>query len=144
MLKYSHPQTCDCAAHRVQAKSSAGLWSSLLPALACAVCPACLTAYAKVLSLFGVGFGLSEAQHLGLLIGAIGISVAVSARRAWQTKRVWPLMVACGGVTLLALGHVVLHELEWVGAVVLLGGAVAEQRAIRRARNTQAIAIELR
>lgn len=53
-------------------------------------------------------------------------------------------MVACGGVTLLALGHVVLHELEWVGAVVLLGGAVAEQRAIRRARNTQAIAIELR
>src|SRR5438477_9553043 len=61
----------NCAAHRPRPAGEAARWgwlSGLVPILACAVCPVCLSAYATILSAFGVGFAISEGQHAILLI----------------------------------------------------------------------------
>lgn len=131
-----HHHVCDCSAHQAKAVSaeSTGLWSLVLPLLACAVCPACLATYSKILSVFGVGFGLSETHHLVLLVFAITVSVAVSAWRSWRTKRRWPVAVALTGSALVLLGHFGgdLHFVEWTGVAVLLVGGFAEQLRLKR------------
>lgn len=140
MLKaHERGHACDCAAHRSQetARSKgadAGLWTALLPVLACALCPTCLTLYAKLLSVLGVGVGLSEIHHLLLLVVAISASIAVSAWRSWHTRRLWPIAVALTGSALLAAGHLArdLHVVEWAGVLVLLLGGVTEHFRLRR------------
>lgn len=124
---------CDCEAHR-RAKdpntqgSSTERWGVLLPVLACAVCPACLTTYAKVFSVLGVGASLSDAQHTALLIVAVGASVGLSGLRTWRSRRVWPVATAGVGAGLVLSGHLApsLHVLEWVGVLVLLVGGLRE------------------
>lgn len=110
------------------------MWPLLLPALACAVCPACVTMYAKLLSLVGVGFGLSEFQHELLLAVAVTVSLAVSGWRTLRSGRVWPLAVALLGTALVLAGHLEeeLHALEWLGVLTLLAGGLAEQFRLRR------------
>jgi hypothetical protein len=135
-----HEHACDCPAHRAESqniKAEGSVWAAWLPVLACAVCPACVTTYAKVLSLFGVGFGLSEAHHLLMLAAAVLISVSVSGWRTWRSGRAWPLATALTGASLIAVGHLAheIHFLEWAGVLVLLGGGLFEQfrsKALRR------------
>lgn len=133
-----HGHACDCAAHRAPKASAAnaGVWSAILPVLACAVCPACVTTYAKLFSVLGVGFGLSELQHLVLLVIAISASIGVSAWRSWRTRRVWPIAIALTGSALVATGHVAgdLHVVEWAGVLVLLVGGLTEHFRLRRQR----------
>jgi hypothetical protein len=135
---HPHGHACDCTAHRGRAEPSpsAGIWSTVLPVLACAVCPACLTTYAKLFSVLGVGFGLSEIHHLLLLAVAIGASVGLSAWRSWRTRRIWPIAVALTGSLLVVAGHVSgdLPVLEWAGVLVLLSGGLTEHLRLRRGR----------
>lgn len=136
--RHAEDDSCPCPAHggTKQGPVNAGPWSALLPVLVCALCPACLATYAKLLSVLGVGFSLSESQHLVLLSLAIGCSVGMSSWRSWRTQRVWPLGVALLGAALVSLGHVAgdLHELEWVGVGVLFIGGFSEHARIRRWR----------
>lgn len=129
---------CDCAAHRASAKPPAnvGVWSALLPVLACAICPACLTTYAKLFSVLGVGFGLSDFHHLVLLAVAITSSIGLSAWRSWRSRRAWPITVALTGSLLVAIGHFAgdLHFVEWAGVLVLLAGGLSEHFRLRRLR----------
>ncbi|HEU4407461.1 MAG TPA: hypothetical protein VFS43_19500 [Polyangiaceae bacterium] len=129
----AHGSACDCAAHRPRPPAPS-LWGALLPALACAVCPACVATYAKLLSLAGVGLGLSERQHALLLAAAIAGSVATSAFRAWRARRAWPLAVALVGAALILAGHRLGEAawLEWSGVLVLLAGGLIEQVRLRR------------
>lgn len=133
---HEHRHACDCAAHRAPKPSvqSASLWSAILPVLACAVCPACLTTYAKLFSVLGVGFGLSEFHHLMLLVVAISASIGVSAWRSWRTRRRWPIAIALTGSALVATGHFAgdLHFVEWAGVLVLLVGGLSEHFRLRR------------
>jgi len=129
---------CDCTAHRAPRPlpPNAGIWSAILPVLACAVCPACLTTYAKVFSVLGVGVGLSEFHHLLLLFVAISASIGISAWRSWRTRRMWPIGLALTGSALVATGHFAadLHAVEWVGVGVLLVGGLTEHFRLRRQR----------
>jgi len=127
----SHDQRCDCAAHRVRPP---GLWSAMLPFLACAVCPVCLSNYAKLLSLAGMGFGMSETHHLILLAVAISASVIVSGWRSCRTKRLWPFAVAVTGSGLVLTGHMLgeVSRLEWTGVVVLFIGGITERLRLRK------------
>lgn len=106
----------------------------MLPILACAVCPACIATYTKVLSLVGVSLGFDTAVHQLLMAAALVVSVGVSAWRSWRTGRVWPLLVALCGATLVAGGHLLsdLHAVEWAGVLVLLGGGLVEHVRLRR------------
>jgi hypothetical protein len=138
MTDQVHLSDCDCAVHRTRLSTSkqTGLWSALLPVLACAVCPACLTTYAKLFSIVGVGFGLSELHHLLLLVFAIGASIGLSAWRSWRTRRIWPIAMALSGSALVVTGHVFegLHAVEWSGVLVLLLGGLSEHFRLRRMR----------
>jgi hypothetical protein len=133
---HEHAHACECAAHRasIATAPNAGMWSTLLPVLACAVCPACLTTYAKLFSVLGVGFGLSEFQHLVILGVAIGGSISVSAWRSWRTRRAWPIAIALSGSTLVVTGHFAgdLYVVEWVGVLLLLVGGLTEHFRLRR------------
>lgn len=132
--------SCSCGHHHdhstggaPSARAVSGLWAAVLPVLACAVCPACVSTYAKVFATLGVGAALSERQHLALLAVAVLASIAVSAYRTWRSGRVWPVIVAVAGCALLSAGHLVdVRALEWIGMAVLVAGGVLEQRAARR------------
>jgi hypothetical protein len=127
-------RSCDCPAHRHDIpKSKSGGWSLIFPLLACAICPACLATYAKVLSVLGVGAGLTESQHLLLLSTAVLVSIVVSALRSWRSKRWWPIAFALSGAALIVMGHAVpsLHELEWAGVLLLLVGGLCEHFRLR-------------
>jgi len=124
---------CGCGAqHAAHGEGSArsGWVGALLAVLACALCPACLTTYAKLLSVLGMGVGLDAAAHERLLPAALVASIAISGWRSWRTRRAWPLLAAVLGSSLVALAHGVdeLHALEWLGMLVLVAGAVAEHR----------------
>jgi len=90
--------------------------------------------YAKLLSVVGVGFGLSEAHHHVLLAVAVAASVSISAWRSWRTKRAWPVATAALGAGLILLAHLAgdLHAAEWAGVLVLLAGGLVEQFQVRR------------
>jgi hypothetical protein len=138
--------TCDCSAHSIgQAQKdsphggapherSASRWALLLPVLACAICPACLTMYAKLFSVLGISIGLSEFHHALLLTLAVTISVGVSAWRSWKSRRLWPLGVASLGSALVLFGHLSgdLHFLELAGVACLFVGGLAEQFRLKR------------
>ena len=124
-----HPDGCDCAAHDTPRDSGSWL-TAALPALACAVCPACLSLYAKLASITGVSWGLSEATHERLLFMAVGVSLVVSAWRTWRRRRAWPLGVATIGAAGVLAGHALGHGvgagLEWCGVLIMLVGGLAE------------------
>lgn len=124
-----HSDGCDCAAHHPPAPGGSWL-TAALPALACAVCPACLSLYAKLGSITGVGWGLSESTHERLLFAAVGVSLVVSAWRTWRRRRAWPLGVAMVGAAAVLAGHALGHgigaSLEWIGVLIMLVGGLAE------------------
>lgn len=140
-LLHRHDESCGCAHGPVVTlppeASRAERWlANLAPILACAVCPACVTTYATVLSWVGLGFALSESQHVMLLAVAVAISLGLSARRSWIERRVGPIAVSLVGCTLLVLGHVLgeIHALEWSGVAVLLVGGLVDRRLATRSR----------
>lgn len=120
--------------------AASGLWATVVPVLECAVCPACVSTYAKVFATLGVAAALSEREHLALLVFAVVTSVGVSAHRSWRLRRAWPVIVAVTGCTLLSAGHLVeANVLEWLGMAILVIGGILERRAARRiARGAEA------
>lgn len=95
-----------------------GALVSLLPT---ATCPACLGAYAGLVSAMGVGF-LFRKQVLLPLIGIfllLGIAGAVMSRR--RHHRSGPLLLTIGGSLLVALGRIIwdVPVLVYAGAILL-------------------------
>jgi hypothetical protein len=136
MATTGHHVGCDCEHHQPRVKPDserAGWVASLLPVLACAVCPACLSAYAKVLSAVGVGLVLTETQHAVIMTVAVASSVGVSGWRSWRARRAWPFLVSLTGAALVVAGHLVeVGAVEWAGVLVLLVGGLAEMPLLRR------------
>lgn len=125
--------TCDCCEPEAQ-DVRPGFWSALLPVVACAVCPACLATYTKLLSLVGVSVGFGEGLHHLLLVVALVLSMSVSGWRSWRTGRAWPLLIAAAGSALVSGGHLFgEHQaIEWAGVLVLLAGGSSEHFRLRR------------
>jgi hypothetical protein len=113
---------CDCPAHRSVARDAttpASWWSALLPIFACALCPACISAWAPLLATAGVGLALTESHHVALLLGTIALSLGFAAWRARRTRAWVPvLLTAIGGASMLA-GHVLNDNAMLAGLGVL-------------------------
>lgn len=135
-MKHQHHVDCDCGhdhAPKTATDSQSGWLASLLPLLACAVCPACLSAYAKVFSAFGVGLLLTETQHAIIMAIAVSSSILVSAWRSVRSGRRWPLAVSLSGSVLVVAGHLVeVGAVEWLGVIVLLVGGLVEMPLLRK------------
>lgn len=144
MVAHRHGVDCDCS-HHPQDESeprAAGWVASALPVLACAVCPACLSAYAKLFSALGVGLVLSETQHAVIMTVAVCSSVAVSAWRSVRSRRAWPLVVSLSGASLVVGGHLAeLGAAEWAGVLVLLVGGLVEMPLVRKLFRRRAITV---
>ncbi|MBS2012877.1 MAG: hypothetical protein JST00_08325 [Deltaproteobacteria bacterium] len=135
---HGHGHACDCHAHRAASappSSSEGLWANVIPVLACAVCPACMSAYAKIFSALGAGATLSARTH-GLLVGlALVVSLVMSARRAHRTRTYRMFCGTAFFATLVLVGHVREASIaEWIGIAGLLAVGLYEHPAIERLR----------
>lgn len=141
---------CDCPAHRRGAIELGGeegrdappsLWASILPVLACAVCPACIASYSSALSAVGISATLGEAYHHYFLAVALLVTLGLQAYRAHRTQRRAPLVAAIVGSTLLVGGHALDDSgfaawsplLVWAGVAVLLGSSIVDVVRTRRA-----------
>ncbi len=111
-----HGAHCACAHHH-QSKSAL---LSLLPALGCALCPACLALWKPLLSLFGVVALVDEQQHAWLLFGALTIALGFGLREALRLREWLPFWPALAGALLIIAGHVAdSHVIEWAGTLVM-------------------------
>jgi hypothetical protein len=113
---------CDCPAHREVARDPAeraSRWSALLPIFACALCPACISAWAPLLAAAGLGLALTESQHTGLLLGTIALSLGVALWRARRTRAWLPVVLTAGGGGLMLGGHALNDNAALAGLGVL-------------------------
>jgi hypothetical protein len=131
MDSHSHGRSCACPHHHKTEPSGsrAGWWSAVLPILACAICPGCIATYAKVLSALGVGFALTESQHLWLLAICVLVSIAIGFREVRTTRRPEPLVLTLLGCVVLVGVHRFAEDtswarLTWLGVAFLLAGAL--------------------
>jgi len=120
--------------HRHAAKDGSARSSFLgavLPILACAVCPTCLGAWAQALSALGVGFVVTEAQHLVLLAVAVAVTLVVSVRRYVRSHRRGPLALSIAGSVGLVASHLLgeIEALAWASIVVLVAASIWQHRA---------------
>lgn len=121
--------------HRASHERSSVL-GSILPILACALCPACIGVWAQVLSVVGIGLVITEAQHHVLLAIAITVALAMSVYRFVRTRIVGPFVLTIIGCASLAGSHFFAEEnhlLSWLSIAVILGASLWQRRAERSA-----------
>jgi len=113
-------------------------WSALLPIFACALCPACIAAWAPLLATAGLGLALTESHHTGLLLGTIALALGVAVWRARRTRAWFPVLLTTTGGAFMLAGHVLNENavLAGLGVLCFLSAAalgVLPSRSIRRA-----------
>lgn len=115
MTSHVHSAHCACA----HSSPKSGL-VSLLPALSCALCPACLALWKPLLSLGGVALLLDERQHAWLLFGALAVALGFGIREARGLREWRPFWPTLAGAVLLAGAHFAdVPSLEWAGTLVM-------------------------
>lgn len=114
----SHVHSAHCACAHPSAKT--GLVSSLLPALGCALCPACLSLWKPLLSLGGVALMIDEQQHAWLLGVALSVALGFGLREALRSREWRPFWPTLAGAAVLVVAHLVeAPALEWFGTLVM-------------------------
>ena len=122
--------SCDCGHHVQETR-----WARLLPAIACAFCPACLPLWTGALSAIGLGTAsaLTEEHHGWLLAVSLSVALGVALRDAIRRRRWRSFGGTAVGCALLVVGHVA--EQGWcelLGMAVLVGQAVVGHLLHRR------------
>lgn len=130
---------CDCAGHRLKARNQEGgkatFLATLLPILACALCPVCISTYAAVLSALGVTLAFTEGQHALLLGIAVVAALGVALWKAQRSRRYVALGMTAAGCGFLVLSQLFNDNraLGLVGIAALIGSLVYERVQARRA-----------
>lgn len=97
---------------------------AVLPLLPAATCPACIAAYAGVVSALGLGFLVNERVMVPLILFFLGLSVA-TVGWAWRTHRhIGPFAATLAGAAGVVLGRIALHVPVFVyaGVALLIAG----------------------
>ncbi len=139
MTPHAHGAPCACTHHH--APPSRLTFASLLPAVSCVVCPACLALWKPLLSVMGVTLAFSERQHAWLLYGSLSVALAVAA---WDVRRAraWlPFWLTAFGAALMLVSHLAgdVAPLEWTGVLVMVA-SVPARMALRAKVNPAAAA----
>lgn len=141
---HSHAHGSGCCAghhhHRRARSEHTSLLGSILPILACALCPACIGVWAQVLSAVGMGFVMTEAQHHVLLAVAISVALSMSVYRYARTRFVGPFVLTIAGCLSLGGSHLFAEEnhlFSWLSIAIILGASLWQRRAERGANRQQ-------
>ena len=96
--------------------------AAALPLLPSFTCPACLAAYAGVLSAMGLGFLLREEFLAPVIVVALVLSLLAVARATRSHRNPWPLVSTVVGALAIVAGRLVwdVPALLYSGAGVLL------------------------
>ncbi len=96
---------------------------SLLPAV---TCPACLGAYAGLLSALGLGFLVRSAVLEPILISTLLVGLVSIVWSTLEHRNPWPLALTLLGDLALAVGRYILasQDMQWVRFPLILGGAL--------------------
>jgi hypothetical protein len=125
---------CDGHHHHRHPNDRTSLLASILPIIACALCPACLGIWAQVLSVVGLGVVITETQHHVLLVVAIAIAFLMSAYRFVRTSLLGPFVLTIVGCVSLGASHVLAEEnhlLSWLSIAIILSASIWQRRAER-------------
>jgi len=114
------------------------LLSTVAPTLACAFCPACLSAYSGAFSALGISATLGEEYHHYLLAFALLFTLGVQAYRVRVTRRLLAPVVAVAGCMLVVAGHAFEEHpwLVWTGIAGLLLSAAIDARVLQRSKGS--------
>jgi copper chaperone len=106
-------------------RSLAMVPGALLPLLPNATCPACLTAYAGVLSAIGLGFLFKERVVAPLIVIFLGIGIFSVALSMRSHRRSGPLVVTVLGSAAVVAGRLVwnIPVLLYTGVALLIGAS---------------------
>ena len=107
-------------------RSLAVMPAAVLSLLPSATCPACVAAYAGVLSAFGLGF-LFDAQTIGPIIGAFLVTGILSVATSIRIhRRRGPLVASLVGATGIVAGRLAwsVPPLTYAGAAILIGASL--------------------
>lgn len=128
-----HTHGADCACHHPP-RAPQTWWAQVLPALACAACPACMAVWKPLLSVIGVTLALSEGEHEALLYASLAVALAVGAWDLWRSTLKTPFVLTAVGAALMVSSHLAgdVAVLEWTGMVVMVASVFA--RWVIRAR----------
>jgi len=107
-------------------RSLAVMPGALLPLLPSATCPACLSAYAGLLSAVGLGILLNERVLAPLIVVFLIIGVVSVAWSTCSHRRAGPLVATLLGSAAVIMGRVVghVHTLLYAGVVTVIGASV--------------------
>ncbi|MFB6371541.1 MAG: MerC family mercury resistance protein [Bradymonadaceae bacterium] len=109
------------------ATSIFGTITGLLALVAVPKCPMCVTAYAGVLSAFGLGFLASAAVMEPLIGGLLVIQIGFVAWTTRSHRNPWPVVATVAGAVAVGLARWVfqIDPLLYVGAAAIIGAAAA-------------------
>ncbi len=99
------------------ARSLASIPGAVLPLLPSATCPACIAAYAGVLSAVGLGFLFDERVLAPLIVAFLAVGLASVAWSTRSHRRPGPLVASLLGSTAVVAGRLV-----WSAPALLYGG----------------------
>jgi hypothetical protein len=139
--RHKHGADCCNGHHHHPQKDRTSLLGSILPIIACALCPACLGIWAQVLSIVGVGLVITETQHHVLLVVAITTAFLMSAYRFVRTSLLGPFVLTIVGCASLGASHVLaeeIHLLSWLSIAIILSASLWQRRAERGVRHPEA------
>jgi hypothetical protein len=113
-------------ARRSHWSSLAALPAAFLSLLPAVTCPACLGAYAGLLSAFGLGFLVRSTVLEPLLISTLLVGLASIVWSTLARRNPWPLALTLLGDLAVVVGRYVLasQEMQWLGFPLILGGAL--------------------
>lgn len=106
--------------------AAAAFPAAVLPLLPSFTCPACIAAYAGVLSALGLGFVLNEAFLAPLIAVFLVLGVGTVAWSTRSHRNLWPLELTSSGALAIAAGRLVwdVPAVLYAGAAAVLAGSV--------------------
>lgn len=107
-------------------RSLAMIPGALLPLLPNATCPACVAAYAGVLSAVGLGFLLTERILAPLIVLFLAVGIASVAWSTRSHRHVGPVVATVLGSAAVIMGRVVghVHSLLYAGVMILIAASL--------------------
>jgi len=107
-------------------RSLAVVPGALLSLVPSATCPACLTAYAGVLSAVGLGFLLNERVLAPLIVLFLAVGIASVAWSTRSHRNPGPLVATILGSAVVMMGRVVghVHTLLYAGVMILIAASL--------------------